>query len=182
MLAQSDCGTKQSLSSNRFGVLGFGVLRRAQINFKYRSELESRLFCSDVIFQDLSQSCFVSCVIDLLQLLFTALDPEVREEYIADLVCSVYYDNFANAVTSLAPRVQMFSKNEFVREFERNILHGFIAGLNYHTQEYEDGLVIREEKENCTNSSYTYTQYRDSVLSMVRDILQFKLNTKATIL
>ena len=31
-----DCGTKQSLSSNRFGVLGFGVLRRAQVNLSIK--------------------------------------------------------------------------------------------------------------------------------------------------
>ena len=36
----------------------------------------------------------------------------------ADLVCSVYYDNFANTVARLTPNVGLFTKNEFIKEFE----------------------------------------------------------------
>ena len=78
-----------------------------------------RLVCSNVIFSDLSRSHFGSCVRDLLTFLFTSVDcairsqvylsvlPNVwfltfliRNDFMADLVFSMYYDNLSRWATS----------------------------------------------------------------------------------
>ena len=74
----------------------------------YRSELESRYFCSDLIFQNFGWAHTGSCVLDLLQFLFTSIDPEVRRDFLADFVCSVYYDNFVKTVIALNDKLSIF--------------------------------------------------------------------------
>ena len=90
-----------------------------------------RLVCSNVIFSDLSRSHFGSCVRDLLTFLFTSVDcairsqvylsvlPNVwfltfliRNDFMADLVFSMYYDNLSRWVTSKNENVSnLASKN-----------------------------------------------------------------------
>ena len=67
----------------------------------------------------MSKCHYGSCVLDLLQLLFTSVEPEVRREFMPDMVCSVYYDNFHNTVNMLAPNVIIFTKNDFLKEFSK---------------------------------------------------------------
>jgi hypothetical protein len=41
-------------------------------------------------------------------------------------------------------RLKMFSKAEFLKEFENKIMFGFLVGLNYHTQVWPRGRKNRE--------------------------------------
>ena len=41
---------------------------------------------------------FSSCVFDLYQFIFTSIDIEVRNRFMADFVCGVYYDSFAKEI------------------------------------------------------------------------------------
>ena len=79
----------------------------------------SRLFCRDVVFVGLGNSHFGSCVLDLLQFVFTSIDSDIRliilislmglenrfelfrSNFLADFVCSVYYDSFIKAVGNI---------------------------------------------------------------------------------
>ena len=99
-----------------FGVLCQGNFCRDNLLFKYKSNLESRLSCCDIIFQDLSKGhfgyflfilqlrrnnktdFFSFCVFDLYQFIFTSIDIEVRNRFMADFVCGVYYDSFAKEI------------------------------------------------------------------------------------
>ena len=108
-----------------------------------RTELETRCFCSDLVFQNLSWAHTGSCVLDLLQFVFTTISPEVtktivnsltfnklqseinnsfiaithkyciclfqvRQNFLADFVCSVYYDNFVKTVITLDQGLSIF--------------------------------------------------------------------------
>ena len=73
-----------------------------------RTELESRYFCSSLVFQNLSWAHTGSCVTDLLQFLLTSLQPEVRRTFLADFVCSVYYDNFVKTVITINQKLSIF--------------------------------------------------------------------------
>ena len=97
-----------------------------------RTELESRYFCSDLIYQNLSWAHTGSCVLDLLQFVFTSISPEVlklnsfflgrtnnnivhfkiRQNFLADFVCSVYYDNFVKSVITLDQGLSIFRLNQ----------------------------------------------------------------------
>ena len=141
---------------------------------KYKSNLESTLSCCDVIFQDLSRCHYGSCVLDLLQFIFTSINLEVRHNFMADFVCSVYYDSFAKTVTSINNNIPMFSKKDFIKEFDLNIMYGFLFSLDIHSNLYQEAL----EKDKTAPS---FVKHKHFVLALVRDILQFKINAKATI-
>ena len=70
---------------------------------------------------------------DLYQFLFTGIDIEVRTRFMADFVCSVYYDNFAKTVATINTNVSMFTLAEFIREFNDKILYGFVFAAERHT-------------------------------------------------
>ena len=91
-----------------FRVLCHGNFLRENLRYSYKTELESRYFCTDLIFQDLGWAHFGSCVLDLLQFLFTSVDTDVRQNFLADFVCSVYYDNFVKTVISINQKLSIF--------------------------------------------------------------------------
>ena len=91
-----------------FRVLCHGNFLRENLQYSYKTELESRYFCTDLIFQDLGWAHFGSCVLDLLQFLFTSVDNDVRQNFLADFVCSVYYDNFVKTVISINQKLSIF--------------------------------------------------------------------------
>ena len=94
-----------------FRVLCHGNFLRENLQYSYKTELESRYFCSDLIFKDLGWAHFGSCVVDLLQFLLTSVDNEVRQNFLADFVCSVYYDNFVKTVISINQKLSIFRFN-----------------------------------------------------------------------
>ena len=83
-----------------FGVFCPGNLNVDNLLFCCSSYLESRLFCSSMVFKSVSSMCFDNCVIDLLRLLFTCVNQEVRRQFLTELVCSIYYEHFAVTVKS----------------------------------------------------------------------------------
>ena len=86
----------------------FRRIKLVNTTSSFRSELESRYFCSDLIFLNFGWAHSGSCVLDLLQFLFTSIDPEVRRDFLADFVCSVYYDNFVKTVIALNDKLSIF--------------------------------------------------------------------------
>ena len=51
---------------------------------------------------------FSSCVLDLQQFIFTSIDIDIRSRFIADFVCSVYYDNFVKTVITINQKLSIF--------------------------------------------------------------------------
>ena len=72
-------------------------------------------------------------MLDLYQFVFTSIDIDIRNRFMADFVCSVYYDRFAKTVSSINSNVKMFSLGDFIREFSDKIMYGFIFAAEIHT-------------------------------------------------
>ena len=160
-----------------FGVLCHGNFCRENCLFKYKSNMESIISCCDVVFQDLSRCHYGSCVLDLLQFIFTSVGFAVRHNFMADLVCSVYYDNFAKTVSSINSNIAMFSKKDFIKEFDKKIIYGFLFSLNIDTIFYEEDQDISDDE-----AAATYEKHEKDVLALVTDILRFKMKTEATMM
>ena len=104
---------------------------------------------------------------DLLQFLFTSVDQDVRQSFIADFICSVYYDNFAKTVASLSPVLPMFTKKEFIREVADKMVWGF--------------LVTAKSLETLWRTEGSGRNLKSALVATIRDIVQFKLNAEVTI-
>ena len=169
---------KQILNSDLecFGVLSHGYLCREKLLFKYKNNQDSMLSCSDVIFEDLSRCHYGSCVLDLLQFIFTSVDPQVRHNFMADFVCSVFYDNFAKTVHSINSKIVMFSQKDFIKEFNTNIMYGFFFSAEIQT------LLYLEANDNSDVSAETDDKYEKYIIALVRDVLHFMMCAKATII
>ena len=168
---------KTSFGENvdQFGVLCHGNILVENILIKFETDDNCKLSCTELVFSDLSKSFYGSCVFDLLQLIFTAIDHNVRENFMADLVCSVYYHSFAKSVASINNNISMFSKKDFIKEFDLNIMYGFLLSFKICSELHQDAL----DKEKVTSTNYV--KHKDYVLALVRDIVQFKCNAKSTI-
>ena len=94
----------------------------------------------------------------------------------ADLVCSVYHDNFVNAVASINKNIPVFSRKSFMREFEKNIMYGFTFGLNFQFKIYEDSVEKADDDENGS----PIIRFQENILANIRDLLQFKLKMRAS--
>ena len=167
--------TRFGENSEQFGVLCHGNILIENILLKYQTDDNCKLSCTELVFSDLSKSFFGSCVLDLLQLIFTAIDQNVRENFMADLVCSVYYDSFAKNVASINNNISMFSKKDFIKEFNLNIMYGFLLSLKISSDLHQNAL----DKEKVTSANYV--KHKDYVLALVRDIVQFTRNAKSSI-
>ena len=58
------------------------------------------------------------CMVGLNSIILVLLQPnccQVRANFMADLVCSVYYDSFAKAVASINKELAIFSKKELIQ-------------------------------------------------------------------
>ena len=86
---------------------------------------------------------FSSCVMDLYQFLFTSIDIEIRNRFMADFVCSVYYDSFVKTLMSINNTLAVFSKSDFIREFNDKIFCGFVFAAELHT------WLVREAEWSC---------------------------------
>ena len=158
-----------------FGVVCHGNFCRENILFKYKSNMESITSCCDVVFQDFSRCHYGSCVLDLLQFIFTSVDLEVRHNFMADFVCSVYYDSFAKTVSSISSNSAMFSKKDFIREFDKKIIYGFLFSLEIYPLFYKEDQDISD-----IEGAAAYEKQEKDVLALVTDVLRFKMKTEAT--
>ena len=148
-----------------FGVLSHGNCIKQNLVFQYRKAVDLKRICSDVIFKDPCSYKFSSCVVDLLQFIFTSMEPMVRQSFMADFVCSVYYDNFVKTVSSIDSSIPVFSKKSFIKEFDQNIIYGFLFSL-HHLSGNNEGSPRSLKKQ---------------MMESMRDLIQFKINTKATL-
>ena len=153
-----------------FGVLSHGNLTKQNMIFKYKSAVDSKQFCSDVVFQDPYSFHYGSCVLDLLQLILTSIDPHVRRCFMPDFVCSVYYDSFVKTVGSIDNNIPVFSKTSFIAEFDQNIMYGFLFSTKFHSNIHK-----HSGKEDSVPA------YKKNIMRIMRDVIQFKLNTTATL-
>jgi len=172
---------------DHFKVFCHGNFIRENLQYCYRSELESRYFCSDVVFQNLSWAHTGSCVLDLLQFLFTSIDPDVRQNFLADFVCSVYYDNFVKTVITINQNLSIFRLKHFIREFEHNLIYGFLFSLEIKLKLSKN--FRRESDENCISvvqdndeDKKEEKDFREFIQALATDIVQFKLNSRASII
>ena len=168
----------KNLNLECFGVLSHGHFCRENLLFKYKSNLESTFSCCDVIFKDLSRCHYGSCVLDLLQFIFTSIDLEVRHNFMADFVCSVYYDSFAKTVSSINSNATIFSKENFIKEFDSKIMYGFLFSAEIHT------FLHQEAKDNSideVSAAQIDEKYEKYILALMRDVLQFMESAQATI-
>jgi hypothetical protein len=161
---------------DHFGVLCHVNVLRESLLFCYRTELESRCFCSGVVFKDLSSSHYGSCVIDLLHFIFTSVDPEVRHNFMSDLVCSVYYSNFVKTVANINRNIRIFTTKSFINEFDKNIILGFTFCLNLQYKIYEDTV----DKADMEKEDLSFGIFEENMLAAVKDILHFKMSIRAS--
>ena len=167
----------KNLNLECFGVLSHGHFCRENLLFKYKSNLESTLSCCDVIFKVLSRCHYGSCVLDLLQFIFTSIDLADRYNFMADFVCSVYYDSFDKTVSDISSSIVMFNKKDFIREFDKNIIYGFLFSLDIHTFFYQEDRDISDDEGAAASS---YDKHEKKVLALVTDFLRFKMKTDET--
>ena len=80
---------------------------------------------------------------DLYQFLFTSVDIDIRSRFMADFVCSVYHDSFVKTLMSINNRIEVFSKSDFIREFNDKIFCGFVFAAELHT------WMVREAEWSC---------------------------------
>ena len=86
----------------------------------------------------------------------------------AELVCSVYYDNFATTVKKISSNNHMFSKKCFLREFEDNLMFGFLFGF----------ITCDREMDIQDDPSLVMSEYRDMVRELVREVRMVKRKLK----
>ena len=86
-------------------------------------------------------------------------------------MCSVYYDSFVTAVSSINSNIHVFSSRDFLKEFDKNIMYGFHFAVDIHTFLYKEALDNFEDEGKPSEE-----KYEKYVTALVRDILQFRIN------
>ena len=72
----------------------------------------------------------------------------------------------------------MFSKKQLIKEFDSKIMYGFVFSLDILSNTYLRGLDSDPNEEISEAKCDKFKMY---FLALVRDILQFKVNAKATL-
>ena len=158
-----------------FGVLSHGMFCRHNLLFKYKSNQDFIFSCCSVLFQDLSNCHYGSCVFDLLQFIFTSVDSNVRRNFMPDFVCSVYYDSFAKTVQNINSNIVMFSKRSFIREFDKSIMYGFhFSVVSFSSLSDVENDKVKDKEADDKNEKY--------ILALIRDVLDFKMCAQATLI
>ena len=68
----------------------------------------------------------------------------------------------------------------FIREFEKNLMYGFFFSLEYKSRMLENEQTGKAEMETlCDSEEKKLEEY---ILALANDIIQFKVNLKASIL
>ena len=71
-----------------------------------------------------------SCVLDSVTLVLARSNYDTRSGHIIDLVHNVYYDAFSNAVSHVNGSVQMFSREDFIKEVKRLAVYCGVQALS----------------------------------------------------
>ena len=69
----------------------------------------------------------------------------------------------------------------FIREFEKNLMYGFLFSLEYKSRMLENEHKGKAEIETAYDGSED-TKLEEYILALANDIIQFKVNLKASIL
>ena len=97
----------------------------------------------------------------------------------ADFICSVYYDSFAKTVSSINGKIAMFSKKEFIKEFDNKITYGFLFALEIHSIVLQKTNETAEDEKTAAQAN---VKFEKNISALVRDIVQFKMHAKATMI
>ena len=97
----------------------------------------------------------------------------------ADFVCSVYYDNFVKTVQSISSKIVIFSQNDFINEFNKNIMYWFFFSAEIHTFLFLEANDRSEDQEVAAEAD---EKYEKNIIALVRDVIQFMMCAKATII
>ena len=79
----------------------------------------------------------------------------------------------------------MFRLKHFIREFEENILYGFLFNLDIHLKMSKPGARWLEDSLDAdidVDIEYVDRKLEENIISVANDIIQFKLNSRASIL
>merc|ERR1712012_152375 len=177
--------------NEKFNVLCHGDLWMQNVVFSYGSCLESQSDVVDVRFDDLHHARYASCATDIHNLLYYTVDADIRRDHSVNLL-AVYHDHFSKTVKTLSPGLAVFSQSELLMEFHRLLPFGFLEGLTLFSTAYETQLRKKEaedrkhdaiDPQDSTWSGSTmkrkgpkYSDYRDTVLSLMADVSRLKLN------
>ena len=112
---------------------------------------------------------------DLLQVIFATINIEVRQSFLADFVCSVYYDSFAKTVQNINSNIVMFSKRSFIREFDKSIMYGF----HFSVVSFSSLSDVENDKVKDKEADDKHEKY---ILALIRDVLDFKMCAQATLI
>ena len=69
----------------------------------------------------------------------------------------------------------------FIREFEKNLMYGFLFSLEYKSRMLENEQTGKAEMETVCDSEEE-KKLEEYILALANDIIQFKVNLKASIL
>lgn len=116
-----------------------GIFRESRVLTKF---LLFFRFPSDALFRNLNQSYLGSLVLDCINLVLMRASLEVRSD-IVEMIHSKYYDAFHNAVIHVSEAVNMFPREEFVREVKRLAVFCGMAALAVKLEE-EAGVSDNE--------------------------------------
>ena len=117
-------------------------------------------------------------------------------------MCSVYYDNFVKTVITLDQGLSIFRCDKkvgysflilifsrrlkhFIREFEKNLMYGFLFSLEYKSRMLENesnGKADMEMEMETVCDASEDKKLEDYIFALANDIIQFKVNLKASIL
>ena len=70
-------------------------------------------------------------------------------------MCSVYYDSFVTAVSSINSNIPVFSSRDFLKEFDKNIMYGFHFAVDIHTFLYKEALDTFEDAGKPSEDKYS---------------------------
>ena len=117
-------------------------------------------------------------MLDLYQFVFTSIDIDIRNRFMADFVCSVYYDSFAKTVANINSNISMFSMGDFIKEFSEKIMFGFVFAAEIHT------YMALEANRNCQDRQMrqvTAAKYEKYMLALIRDVIKFLVKANVTL-
>ena len=144
---------------NTFGVLCHGGKFGESVLFKYAANNQAEEEPTDAVFQNLGNCHYGSCIQDLLLLIFSCINQDIRRNFLLEFIGTVYYDAFSSAVMSIDKNITMFDKQLFSAEVKK-----LSVACGLYTVETEFQHLKQERRKSLRE--------QDNVLGTFRDVLK----------